>query len=118
MKVPVKMIMLSKIRPRLTSYEMVCATARSAPIRAYFEFEAQPEPKIEYTARLDRAKINRIPRLTSATGYGIGIGVQRISANVRASIGVSKKRIGEEVDGRMGSLIKSLIPSAMGWRRP
>lgn len=46
-KPPVKIMMLSRINPRLTSYEMVCATARRAPIKAYFEFEAQPEPKIE-----------------------------------------------------------------------
>lgn len=46
-KPPEKITMLSKISPRLTSYEIVWATARSAPIRAYFEFEAQPEPKIE-----------------------------------------------------------------------
>ena len=41
---PVKMIVLRRIRPRLTSYEMVWATARRAPIRAYFEFDAQPDP--------------------------------------------------------------------------
>lgn len=46
-KPPVKMIMLRRISPRLTSYEMVCATARRAPTRAYFEFEAHPEPRIE-----------------------------------------------------------------------
>lgn len=37
-------------------------------MRAYFELEAQPEPKIEYTARLDRARINKMPRLRSAIG--------------------------------------------------
>lgn len=34
------------IKARVTSYEIVWATARRAPIRAYLEFEAQPEPKI------------------------------------------------------------------------
>jgi len=57
-----------RIRPRLTSYEIVWATARRAPIRAYFEFDAQPEPRIEYTAKLDSARINRIPRFKSTTG--------------------------------------------------
>lgn len=57
-----------RISPRLTSYEIVWATARKAPIRAYFEFEAQPDPRIEYTARLDSARIKRIPRLRSITG--------------------------------------------------
>lgn len=46
-KPPVKMIVLNRIRPRLTSYEMVWATARRAPMRAYFEFDAQPEPRME-----------------------------------------------------------------------
>lgn len=46
-KPPVKIMMLRRIRPRLTSYEIVWATARRAPTRAYFEFDAQPEPKIE-----------------------------------------------------------------------
>lgn len=44
---PVKIMVLRRIRPRLTSYEIVWATARSAPIRAYFELDAHPEPKIE-----------------------------------------------------------------------
>lgn len=46
-KPPVKIITFRRIRPRLTSYEMVWATARKAPIKAYFELEAQPEPRIE-----------------------------------------------------------------------
>lgn len=68
MKPPVKIIMFSKIKPRLTSYEIVWATARRAPMRAYFEFDAQPEPRIEYTARLDRARRNKMPRLRSMIG--------------------------------------------------
>lgn len=44
---PVKIIIFRRIRPKLTSYEIVWATARKAPIRAYFEFEAHPEPRIE-----------------------------------------------------------------------
>lgn len=47
---------------------MVWATARRAPIRAYFELEAHPEPRMEYTARLDRARINSMPRFRSVTG--------------------------------------------------
>lgn len=62
------MMVLSKISPRLTSYEIVCATARRAPMSAYLELEAQPDPRIEYTARLDRARINKIPRFRSRTG--------------------------------------------------
>lgn len=42
------------------------------------------------------------------------MGAHRVMARVRASMGVSKNRIGEEVEGRMGSLINSLTPSAIG----
>lgn len=93
---------------------MVWATARRAPIRAYFELEAQPEPKIEYTARLDKARINIMPRLRSTMGWGRGRGAQRVSASVRANMGARRKRMGEEVAGRTGSLMNSLTPSAMG----
>lgn len=118
MKPPVKIIMFSRINPRLTSYEMVWATARRAPINAYFELDAQPDPKIEYTARLDKARINRIPKFRSTTGYGIGIGAHRVSAKVRARIGAIVNKRGEEVEGRIGSLINSFSPSAMGCRSP
>ncbi len=44
---------LSKIKLMLTSYEIVCATPRSAPRRAYLELEHQPARKVVYTFRLD-----------------------------------------------------------------
>lgn len=44
---PARIITESRINPKLTSYEIVCATARRAPRRAYFEFDAHPEPRIE-----------------------------------------------------------------------
>lgn len=47
---------------------MVCATARRAPIRAYFEFEAHPDHRIAYTARLDIASINNTPRFMLIRG--------------------------------------------------
>lgn len=34
------------IMARVTSYEIVWATARRAPISAYFEFEAQPDHRM------------------------------------------------------------------------
>lgn len=36
-----------RIMARVTSYEIVWATARSAPINAYLEFDAQPDHRIE-----------------------------------------------------------------------
>lgn len=117
-KPPVNTMVDSRINPRLTSYEMVWATARSAPIRAYFELEAHPDPRMEYTARLERARINSMPRFMSVTGFGIGIGAHSIRARVRARMGAVRKRTGEEVDGRIGSLIKSFTPSAIGCSKP
>lgn len=46
-KLPANITAHNKIKPRETSYEIVCATARRAPIKAYLEFEAHPEAKIE-----------------------------------------------------------------------
>lgn len=53
-------------------------------------------------------------KFKSKTGYGIGIGAHRVIARVRASIGVKRNRMGEEVEGRTGSLMNSLTPSAIG----
>lgn len=58
------------------------------------------------------------PRLRSAIGNGSGIGVQRVRARVNAIIGARRNRIGEDVEGRMGSFMKSFSPSAIGWRSP
>ncbi len=64
--------LISKMESRMiasvTSYEMVCATARNAPINAYLELEAHPDHKIEYTARLDTAKINNTLRFMLISG--------------------------------------------------
>lgn len=82
------------------------------------ELEAQPEPRIEYTVRLESARMKRIPRFRSTIGYGRGMGAQRVSARERASIGARRNSRGDEVEGRTGSLMKSFTPSAIGCRRP
>ena len=64
------------------------------------------------------ASRNRRPRLRSASGNGSGRGIQMVRASSRAKIGVMVKRKGEVGDGRIGSLMNSLTPSAIGWRRP
>ena len=58
----------SRILASVTSYEIVCATARRAPVSAYFELEAQPDQGMEYTAKLDMASINRTPRFMLMRG--------------------------------------------------
>lgn len=102
----------------VTSYEIVCATARRAPINAYFEFEAQPDQRIEYTARLDMANINSTARFMLIRGYGMGRGIHIVRARVSARIGATINMEGEDVSGRSGSLMNSFIASAMGWSRP
>lgn len=111
---PLRRITDSKIIARVTSYEMVWATARSAPIRAYFELEAHPDHRIEYTARLDIANMNRSPRLRSARENGMGSGIQMEIARRSASMGVVMNKIGEDVDGRIGSFTNNFTPSAKG----
>lgn len=76
--------------------------------------EAQPEAKIEYTARLDTARTNSNPRFRLMNGKGRGKGDHKISARERAKIGANVNSKGEEGDGRRNSLIKSFTPSAMG----
>lgn len=44
----------------------------------------------------------------------MGMGAHKARARVSASIGARRKRTGEAVDGRIGSLMNSLSPSAMG----
>lgn len=107
-----------RIIPRVTSYEIVCATARSAPSRAYFEFEAHPDHKIEYTIRLDSDSTISSPRFVVDSSMGIGRGVQMVRARARDSIGIVINRVVEEVVGRRGSLVNSFTPSAMGCRSP
>lgn len=68
--------------------------------------------------RLERASKNMTPRFMSESEMGIGIGVQIIIAKESAIIGARRKSVWDEVDGRIGSLMNILTPSAIGWRRP
>lgn len=111
---PLRRIIDSRMIARVTSYEIVWATARSAPIRAYFEFEAHPDHRMEYTAKLDIVSMKSNPRLRSAKGNGMGSGVQMEIARSRASMGVMINNTGEDVDGRIGSFTNNFTPSANG----
>lgn len=48
----------------------------------------------------------------------MGRGAHSVMARVSARIGVARKRKGDEVEGRTGSLINNLTPSAIGCSRP
>lgn len=104
----------SRMMARVISYEIVWATARRAPIKAYLELDAQPDQRIEYTARLDVARINRSPMFKLISGNGIGRGVHMVSAMDRASVGAVIYSNVEEARGRKGSLMYSFTASAKG----
>lgn len=104
----------SRIIAIVTSYEIVCATARRAPNIEYLELEAQPDHRMEYTDRLDVARINRTPRFRLTRGCGIGSGIHRLRASDRDSVGAIMNRVVEVVRGRKGSLMNSFIASANG----
>lgn len=107
-----------RIIAMVTSYEIVCATARRAPNIEYFEFEAHPDHRMEYTDKLDVARINRAPRFRLIRGCGIGIGIHRLKARVSESVGAIMNSDVDVANGRRGSLINSFIASANGWRTP
>lgn len=102
----------------VTSYEIVCATARRAPNIEYLEFDAQPDHRMEYTERLEVARINRMPRFRLIRGCGMGRGIHRLRASDRDSVGAMINRVVEVARGRRGSLINNFIASANGWRVP
>lgn len=52
------------------------------------------------------------------SSFGIGRGVQITMARIRANVGMVMNSVGDEVEGRKGSLMNSLMPSAIGCRRP
>lgn len=58
-----------KIRDIDTSYEMVCATPRNAPNRAYFEFEHHPARNVQYTFILDTHKKYNTPNDKNRAGF-------------------------------------------------
>lgn len=106
------------IRPSVTSYEMICATARMAPIKGYFEFDDQPDHRIVYVNMPDMAMMNSRPKFMLVSGRGIGMGAQVVSARVSAMIGERVNRIGDESVGFVGSFRISFTPSAIGCSRP
>lgn len=46
------------------------------------------------------------------------MGAHRVRASVSARMGVARNRTGEDVEGRTGSLINNLTPSAIGCSSP
>lgn len=115
---PVKVAIDMMISPRVTSYEIICATARIAPISGYFEFDDHPDHRTVYVNMLDMAMMNRSPRFILVSCDGMGRGAHVINASVSAIIGEMVNRIGDDMVGLVGSFMISLIPSAIGCRSP
>ena len=107
-----------RISPSVTSYEIVCAMARSAPINAYFEFDAHPDHIMVYTDMLEIAINNNKPRLILTSGCGMGIVVHINIASVKARMGEIMNMVFDDSVGWMGSFTNSLIPSATGCKSP
>jgi len=60
---------LMRIRDILTSYEIVCATPRMAPRRAYFELDDHPAINVEYTFILETHKKYKAPNDKKIVGF-------------------------------------------------
>jgi hypothetical protein len=61
-----------RIRDILTSYEIVWATPRKAPNRAYFEFEHHPARNVVYTFILDTHRKYSAPNVIKIAGLAWG----------------------------------------------
>lgn len=103
-----------RIMAIVTSYEIVWATARRAPNIEYLELDAHPDHRMEYTDKLDVARINNTPRFKLMRGCGIGRGIHRVRASARDRVGAIINRVVEVARGRNGSLINSFMASANG----
>ena len=60
-----------RLSPMATSYEIICALARSPPSSAYLLLDDQPASAIPYTPRELMARTKRNPMGRSATTIGI-----------------------------------------------
>lgn len=91
---------------------------RSAPSKAYFEFENQPAPRVAYTFILDTQRKNRTPKDKNMEGEYMGYRSQRVSARVRLRIGAKIKGRKFAGEGDACSFKNNFSASARGWGRP
>lgn len=80
--------------------------------------DAHPDHRMEYTERLDVARMNRIPRFRLVSGWGMGSGIHKLRASVSDRVGAIINSEIEVVRGRIGSLMNSFMASANGCRIP
>ena len=97
----------------------------------YLLFDAQPPSRMPYTPSEEIASRKTMPTLTFAiqgvTVYPntwnvpppeMGITARAVKAGITVRMGARVKRKRSARSGMMSSLIRSLIPSAIGWRIP
>ncbi len=99
---------------RLISYEIVCAIPRIAPRRANLLFEAQPANKRGYKFKLKQIKSNKIDIMEARTCSLNKLRFHTIKTRTRARAGDSVNKLKLLVRGDSGSLVKSLMASAIG----
>src|SRR5438477_11318848 len=100
-----------------TSYETICALERSAPSKAYFEFDDQPARISARTPTLETASTNSTPMLTSvmtAQSGPKGTTAMTMKAATTAIYGATKKIQRSAFSGTKSSLVSSFKPSAIG----
>lgn len=107
-----------RISAILTSYEIVCATLRSAPRRAYFLFDVHPAASTVYTFSLEIHRNIRIPYGRKYDADDIGNSDHRIMA--RRSLIIGAIRNGDILAsfGLDCSFRNSFSASARGCGRP
>ena len=103
-----------KIIARLTSYETVWATARSAPTRAYLLLDAHPEIRTGYTFILNiiykKIIVNLIESIFSFIGKN-----EKVARTINsAQVGAALKWAPLDNLGITISLVNSLIASLNG----
>lgn len=101
-----------------TSYEMVWATDRIAPIMVYLELDAHPLINTVYTLILDTHKKYRIPNDINMVGLLCGNRSQNNSASISVEAGAMINTIVLIIEGLDDSFINNFMASAIGWGIP
>lgn len=102
----------------LTSYEIVCAEARTAPKKAYLEFEDQPANKIEYTFNAETQKKIINPKFKYFKEKFLGYKTHTNKDIENPNIGANQNKIWFLIIGEIFSFINNLTASEKGWRIP
>jgi len=115
---PPKIKQLNKIKDILTSYEILWATARTDPNKAYLEFENQPAPITPYTPNLETHKNISILKPPILQAKKLLYRIHKTKPKNKFIKGQIKKgKILTKV-GLTNSFLNNLIASAKGWGRP